>query len=371
MSIILLSICICIIVLHTGYYLFTFNFFNFSKNEELKEVNIPVSVIVCAKNEAENLKVLIPKLIDQRYPDFEIILINDRSYDETANIYEEFALKHSFIKIVTIDAAEYFYGNKKYALTLGIKAAKNDCLLFTDADCIPKSNLWIQKMVNQFRENTQIVLGYGPYKHISNSFINKLIRYETLMTAIQYFSFSKIGIPYMGVGRNLMYSKDLFLKNKGFNQHIKIMSGDDDLLINRIASSSNTAICFDHNTFMESKSKTSIKEFITQKRRHISTAKYYKKKHQFILGLYAFNRLFFWIAFSLSFILINNSFYLAILYTLTGLKIISEYLVIGISASKLKEKRIIPFIPFLDLFLLLFQLYIYVCNTISKPKQWS
>ncbi len=371
MTFTLLTICMVIIAIHTCFYVFIFNAFNFSKKTKTKNNTLPVSVIVCAKNEAENLKKLLPKLTEQEYPNFEIILINDRSYDETLDIYETYAAQFSFIKIVNVQHTEHFYGNKKYALTLGIKAATNDCLLFTDADCIPNNNHWIQTMANQFTGTTKIVLGYGPYTYLPYRFLNKLIRYETLITAIQYFSYAKIGIPYMGVGRNLLYSKALFLKNKGFHQHINIMSGDDDLLINSIANGKNTAICIEEASFMTSEPKTSLKKLITQKRRHISTANYYKPTHKLLLGTYAFNRLLFWILFPVSLFYLKDSVHLTILGILIGFKFISEYIVVGIGAKKLNEKGILMLIPFLDLFLLIFQLFIYLVNTITKPKQWS
>lgn len=370
MTYLLLSICIAIVTIHTFYYVFAFNFLNFHKTKTINNTT-PVSVIVCAKNEAKNLKKLLPLLIKQQYVNFEIVLINDRSSDETETIFKAYEAKYDFIKIVTVKEVEHFYGNKKYALTLGIKAAKNDCLLFTDADCVPKSNLWIQEMSNLFESETTIVLGYSPYSIAPYNFLNKLIRYETLITAVQYFSFAKIGIPYMGVGRNLLYSKKLFLKNKGFYQHINIMSGDDDLLINRISNRNNTKICISENTHMVSEPKTSLKTLITQKRRHISTAQYYKLKHKIILGIYAINRTIFWVIFPISLMLISDLKIKTIIAILIGFKFLSEYIVLGISALKLKEKGIIPWIIFLDLLLLLFQLFIYVYNSFHKPKRWS
>lgn len=367
---ILLLICIAIIVIHIFYYLVIFNFFNASKKKSKKNTP-PVSIIVCAKNEADNLKKLLPVLVQQQYSNFEIVLINDRSYDETASLFEEYEKKYNFIKVVTVKNVEHFHGNKKYALTLGIKAAANDCLLFTDADCIPKSDFWIQEMANQFDTKTKIVLGYGPYTFVPYNLVNILIRYETLLTALQYFSFAKLGFPYMGVGRNLLYSKTLFLENKGYNQHINVMSGDDDLLINQIATKENTEIYYDEHTHMVSAPKTSFKKLITQKRRHISTASYYKTKHKIILGLYAFNRTLFWIIFPLVLYMVKVPKYQILIYILIAFKFLSEYIVVGIAARKLKEKRIIPFVPFLDLFLLLFQLYIFICNLFSKPKKWS
>ncbi|MDG2279531.1 MAG: glycosyltransferase, partial [Flavicella sp.] len=162
----------------------------------------PISVVVCAKNEAQNLKKFIPHFLQQKYSaPFEIVLINDRSTDETGEIISQFAQNNSNIKIVNVEECENFWGNKKYALTLGIKAAQYEHLLFTDADCYPTSANWIEQMASCFSKKKSIVLGYGGYEKIKNSFLNKLIRYETVLTALQYFSYAKVGIPYMGVGR--------------------------------------------------------------------------------------------------------------------------------------------------------------------------
>ena len=193
------------------FYLFIFSKFSFAKANSTKSSFPSISVIICARNEAENLKNNLPLFIHQEYPNFELVVVNDSSSDETLEIIEEFQEKYpQRIKIVNVEEVEKFWGNKKYALTLGIKAAKNEHLLFSDADCKPVSKHWIQEMSSQFSDKKAIVLGYGAYDKIKNSFLNKLIRFETLMTAIQYFSYTKIGLPYMGVGRNLAYTRSLF-----------------------------------------------------------------------------------------------------------------------------------------------------------------
>ena len=371
MTLFLLSICIAIVVIHFGYYTVIFNFFNFNKSQVYPDNTPPVSVIICAKNEAENLETYLPYLVNQKYPDFELVLINDRSYDETSVILETYKKKYSFIKIVTIEEADYFYGNKKYALTLGIKAATHDCLLLTDPNCKPKSEFWIQEMAQQFQASKKIVLGYATYQYVPKSILNKLIRFETLMTALQYFSFAKIGSPYMGVGRNLMYSKATFLKNKGFHQHIRLLSGDDDLLINQIATKENTSICVNEQAQIVSFPKDSFKNWILLKKRHISTAAFYKPTHKFFLSLYTLNRLLFWIVLPTSLFYVESSFYQLIILGLITCKLISEYVVVGIAAKKLKEKGLTIFIPILDICLLFFQIYLFVHNSIHKPKKWS
>lgn len=327
-----------------------------------------VSLIVCAKNEAENLRQHIPLWLNQNHPNFELILINDGSWDDTLEVMEEFAAKDHRIQIADVAPNETFWGSKKYALTLGIKRAKNEHLVFTDADCRPASSQWLRTIAQNFSAENEIILGYGAYDKIKNSFLNKIIRYETVMTALQYYGYATNGSPYMGTGRNLAYTAQLFYKNKGFVEHIKIKSGDDDLFINAAATSNNTALCIDPEAFTYSKPKISFKTWYRQKRRHISTAHLYKKRHQFALGLFYFSQLFF-ILFTILFLIFNPSSYIFI--TLVAVRyLVAALAMVGVSI-KLKEKDIYPFFPVLEVCLVYFQLSIFIHNLIAKPKHWK
>ena len=349
-------------------YIFFSGRFAFLKQKNKSAKNIPVSVIICAKNEAENLQRFLPFILNQDYPKFEIVLINDASNDDTLEVMETFAKANSHIKIVDVKNNEAFWGNKKYALTLGIKASKNDYLLFTDADCKPVSKQWITEMTSHFSSKKSIVLGYGRYANTSKSFLNKLIRFETLITAIQYFTFANFGTPYMGVGRNLAYTKDAFFKTNGFINHIKVRSGDDDLFVNQVATKSNTAICFSEISFTESLPKTSFKDWIKQKRRHISTAKHYKQNHKVLLAILYIFQFLFW---SLAFVLLITLHHWIIVLPLFLLRIAVQYTIIGISSKKLGEKDLLLLIPFLELFLIATHLTIFIKNIISKPNFWK
>lgn len=351
------------------YYLFIFGSFSFSKTKSTKNnFNKPVSVIVCAKNEATNLKNFIPFLINQNYSNFELVLINDSSTDNTLEVLEQFQSEYkSLIKIVDVKSNEQFWGSKKYALTLGIKAAEYEHLLFIDADCKPSSKNWILEMTSNFTDQHQIVLGYGGYKKVENSFLNKLIRFETLLTAIQYLSYSKIGIPYMGVGRNLAYTKSMFFSVNGFINHMHLKSGDDDLFINQIATKKNTTNCYSSNSFTESTPKVSFKEWILQKRRHISTATRYKWHHKFLLALFYGSQILFWL---LSILLLSFMFKWKIILILIATRFLIQYAVIGSSAKKLNEKNLVLFSPIFELFLILTQLFIFIKNLVSKPTHW-
>ena len=359
---------IIVVFIQLIYYGIIFSRFAFAKSKKVTQKNIALSVLICAKNEAGNLELNLPYILEQDYPNFEIVLINDASSDSTLDIMKSFQLKHNNIKIVDVKPVEKFWGSKKYALTLGIKAASHNFLLFTDADCKPLYKHWIKTMSSCFSNDKTIVLGYGAYKKQKNNLLNKLIRFETVLTAIQYFSYTKLGLPYMAVGRNLAYRKEEFFKASGFMSHMNVRSGDDDLFVNQVANAKNTAICFSENGFTESLPKTSLKDWVNQKKRHVSSAKYYKRQHKFLLGLFYISQLLFW---SLSLILFAFSWQWEIVLILFLIRIITQYISFGLSSKKLNEQDTLTLLPFLELFLIVSQLIIFISNFSSKSSHWK
>lgn len=365
---ILLCVFIGIVVLQFVYYIAIFGKFSFAKLQTNTPKRIPISVIVCAKNEEENIKNFIPLLLEQNYPDFELVLIDDSSSDNTLELFEEFEKKHSNIKLVKVKNNEAFWGNKKFALTLGIKAAKNEYLLFTDADCYPTSKEWIKEMSSNFTLKKTIVLGYGAYEKINGSFLNKLIRFETLLTATQYFSWAKIGKPYMGVGRNLAYKREEFFKVNGFIEHIKLRSGDDDLFINQASDSKNTTICFSPDSFTYSKPKTTFTEWFNQKRRHVSTAKHYKSFDRFQLGLFFLTQFLFLVL--AIFLLVIQHEWIMVTSLIVG-RYLFSWISLGYAANKLKEKDVMYWYPIIETALLVTHLNVFFTNMFSKPVHWK
>ncbi|WP_418263766.1 glycosyltransferase [Flavobacterium faecale] len=368
MLILLLYFFILIVIVQLVYYLGIFGKFAFAKAQKITPKRIPISVIVCAKNEEENVAKFIPLLAEQNYPDFEIVLIDDASSDSTLDIFEDFEKQYSNIRLVKVENNEAFWGNKKYALTLGIKAAKKDYLLFTDADCYPTSKDWITAMSSQFTLHKTIVLGYGGYEKITNSFLNKIIRFETLLTAVQYLSWAKAGNPYMGVGRNLAYKKEEFFNVNGFINHIQVRSGDDDLFINEAATSKNTTIAYTPESFTYSKPKTTYKDWITQKRRHLATANHYKFLDKLQLATFYSSQFIF---FTLAILLLALQFQWMIVLGLVVARYIGIWIVIGFSAGKLKENDLKYWFPIVELFLILSQMNIFIANLFSKPVHWK
>lgn len=359
---------IAVVVVQFLYYIVIFGKFSFGKPQTATPKKIPISVIVCAKNEEENVKKFVPLLAEQNYHTFEIVLIDDASSDETLEVFEEFEKQYPNIKLVKVENNEAFWGNKKFALTLGIKAAKYEYLLFTDADCYPASKDWITSMSSQFTAQKNIVLGYGAYNKIANSFLNKIIRFETLLTATQYFSWAKMGKPYMGVGRNMAYKREEFFKVRGFMDHMKLRSGDDDLFINQAATGENTAICYLPDSFTYSEPKTSFKDWFTQKRRHVSTAKHYKMFDRNQLSLFYLSQLLFLL---LPIVLLVFQFQWIAVVSIIGFRYLFTWITLGFAAGKLKEKDVMYWFPFIEIILIFTQLNVFITNTFSKPVHWK
>ncbi|RRA99209.1 glycosyltransferase [Larkinella rosea] len=257
----------------------------------------PVSIIVCAWNELGNLQTLLPLLNEQVYPTFEILIMDDRSSDGSRAFLEQAVEQFEHVRFIRIDREHDHVTPKKYALTTGIRNATHDIILLTDADCQPVGECWLAGMVAHLADSQkQIVLGFGPYeRRRDHGWINRLIRYETLFTAVQYFSMALAGRPYMGVGRNLMYRRKLFLDNKGFYSHIRVLGGDDDLFINEVATARNVAISAHPATFTYSKPKETFAEWWHQKRRHLSVGKYYKTRNKIWLGLLSMSHVLTWL----------------------------------------------------------------------------
>jgi glycosyltransferase involved in cell wall biosynthesis len=365
---ILFILFIVVVAVQLFYYGFIFGRFAFAKNKKKSPKRIPISVIVCAKNEEENIVNFIPLLAEQDYPDYEIILIDDASSDNTLAIFEEFEKKYSNVRLVKVDNNEAFWGNRKFSLTLGIKAAKNPYLLFTNADCYPVSKDWISQMSSNFTMQKTIVLGYGAFEKISGSFLNKIIRFENLLNTVQYFSWTKVGKPYKGVGRNYGYKKEEFFNVNGFIDHMKVRAGDDDLFINQVATSRNTTICFDAASFTYCKPKKTFKDWLELKRINHATASFYKPFDKIQLSVFFISQLSFIIV---PIVLLIFQYQWITVLSLIGFRYLFTWLILGFSAGKLKEKDVMYWFPVIEIIHIFTQLKIFTSNFYSKPVYWK
>lgn len=356
------------VAIQLGYYLIVFlRFARFNPSEQNLENNEPVSVIIAAHNEDFNLEKNMPFIFEQDYPNFEVVIVNHASTDDTHHVLNDFSRSHKNLKVVNIDEDLNFFKGKKFPLSIGIKSASHEILLLTDADCKPESNQWIKQMVSNYDANTEIILGYGPYSK-GESFLNKIIRYDTFMIALQYFSFAICKLPYMGVGRNLSYRKSLFLRNKGFTSHYGISSGDDDLFIMQASNKANTKIELNSSSFMYSEPKPTFKSWITQKQRHLSTGAEYPLLFKILLGTYSISHLLLYISFII--LLANNALVVpSIILFVIYLTI--RFIIQKNALSKLGEGHLLLFSLFGDFIHIVLLSAISFKSLIKKQGDWK
>jgi cellulose synthase/poly-beta-1,6-N-acetylglucosamine synthase-like glycosyltransferase len=338
----------------------------FKQKNEFVRSDQGVSVIVCARDEYYNLKENLPLLLSQDYSKFEVVVVNHGSEDDTQYLLRDLAAEHPNLKIVNLAQDLNFFTGKKFPLSIGIKSASYEVLLFTDADCVPRSNQWLRRMAANFTQGTDIVLGYGAYSK-SNSLLNLLIRFDTTRIAMNYLGFARVGMPYMGVGRNMGYRKSLFFNQKGFISHYRVQSGDDDLFVNKASSGKNTRIEIQADAHTLSLPKTSLSQWIRQKRRHLMTGGYYKFSHKFVLGLFAGTQFLYW---ALAILLLVLWYQPYIVFGLVALRLFSQLFITKKTMSKLSEKGFLLLVPFFELFLLLVSPILAIANVFNKPVKW-
>ena len=350
------------------YYLFFFSrlAFHSTKPKQISQTH-PISVIICARDEAANLTKNLPGVLIQKYSTtHEVIVVNDNSLDEGKYILEEYQRSYRQLHIIELKQEAQFIPGKKFPLSVGIKTAKYEIVLLTDADCVPATEFWIEKMQEGFENGTEIVLGYGAL-HKKKGLLNKLVRWETFHTALQYLSYSKAGLTYMGVGRNLSYKKSVFFRHKGFSAHNHVPGGDDDLFINKAATKKNTAIVIDKEAFTLSEPAKSWKQWVRQKKRHYTTSKYYKCTHKFLLGLYAFSHFMFYPLLAASIIFYNWEAALIVF----AIRLIVQGIILFKVSRKLDEKDLFPIYWLLDLWMFIYYL-IFSTALFKKPaKTWK
>ena len=334
------------------------------KKFNYQTVQNPVSVIIAAKNEAENLKKFLPKILSQNYSNFEVIVVNDGSTDNTREVLENFQHTHTnLLKVINIEKSN----SKKNALTVGISSSSYEHLLFTDADCEPASENWIATMCSKFSNSKKIILGYGAYQK-EKTLLNAFINYDTYSISIQYFTAAKLGFPYMGVGRNLAYTKTLWQQTNGFEKDMDILSGDDDLFIANAANSNNVEISANNESFTYSVPKKSFLDFIKQKSRHLTTSKRYSFINSFLSSAELISRSIFY-----CFAVLSLFFQKLLIFSiiLVIIRLILIYIINIPIRKKLNNK--IPFHYFIlfDIFATLFYLIVFFYKTfIFNKKQW-
>jgi cellulose synthase/poly-beta-1,6-N-acetylglucosamine synthase-like glycosyltransferase len=347
------------------YYLFFFRRVAFYKpTPKEQSQQHPVSVVICARDEDENLARHLPGVLVQDYATTnEVIVVNDNSLDDSKYILAELQKTFRKLQIVDLTQEAKMIAGKKFPLSIGIKEAKHEIVLLTDADCVPASEHWMYKMQDAFSNGVEVALGYGAYTKMPG-LLNKIIRFETFHTALQYFGYALAGKPYMGVGRNLAYRKNLFFKNKGFSSINHIPSGDDDLFINKVANKHNTTVVLDPEAFTLSNPKATWKEWMRQKNRHYSTGKFYKSSHKFLLGLYTFSFFLFYPLFIASAIVFDWRWSLIP----PGVRLVTQAVIWNKAMKRLGESDLFSMFLFWDIWMFIYYI-IFAPALWKKPKK--
>lgn len=333
----------------------------------------PVTVVIAARDEEENLRSFLPFILEQDYPKYEVIVVNDGSTDSTEDYLSLMSKQNEHLRSTFVPTGTRSISTKKLSITLGIKAAKYDYILLTDADCMPEGNDWISSMMRNFTDETEFVLGYGGYME-KKGFLNKLIKYDTLFVAIQYLGMAAARKPYMGVGRNLAYRKQTFFDMKGFAGNLHLKSGDDDLLVNRGANEQNTRIEVAPESVTWSEPKKSFKGWYGQKERHLSVSTEYSGDSKRRLSVEPFTRGLFYASFlaiavlavlSLNWLLLGAALLLFITRHALLLTLVNK------SAKVLGERKFYFGVLFFDIFLPLLSLHLLLFGRKNKNIRWK
>lgn len=367
----LLAACVLVQLFYAGYY-----FLPFARRPQEPDADPeaadaqPVSVLVCAHNELPNLRRLLPLLLQQQYaPGFEVILIDDRSGDDTYLYVQQLTQYYPNVRLVSVDRTPDGLSPKKYALTLGIKTARYPRLLFTDADCIPATAHWISQMQQGFAAPAALVLGYSAYAP-EPGFLNKLIRFETLLTAMQYLSFAWRGRPYMGVGRNLAYTQACFLATKGFASHIRSLGGDDDLFVqDAVRHGQRVAVRAEPAAHTLSEAAPTWSAWWRQKRRHLSAGKSYRLADRLRIGTFVGANLLFY--FTTAAVLLFSQpdwVSLAVLWGVRTVILCATYATLG---RRLDDQLPVVWLPVLDVVYFFYYLALGISLFLHRNLRWK
>jgi glycosyltransferase involved in cell wall biosynthesis len=373
---VLIPVFLLCVTIQLGYALYFFSHVFKTTNSQSLIPNSqlqPVTVIICAKNEADNLSHNLPSILAQRYSNevgnaiYEVIVVNDASTDGTKAVLEGFIAKYNHLKVIHISPDErHTLPGKKYALSRGVALAKYDFIVMTDADCIPASNTWLYEIATPLHEGKQIVAGYGKYRQTSG-LLNTFIRWETMHTFIQYAGYAIAGKPYMAVGRNLACAKDTLLKAQESMAWGMLPSGDDDLLIRSQATTTNMAIISNDNSFTISDAKDTWSSWFKQKQRHISTGKYYKWGIKYLLAMYANTHALCWLSFIG--LLFTGSWQLAL--GVMAVRCIVYWTIWYNAANVLQEKNVVALFPFMDIGWALYNFALSPYILLKNKQQWT
>lgn len=322
-------------------------------------------MIICARNEEDNLFENLPSVLNQQYPEYEVIVVIDQTVDDSKHILRAFQKEHPHLRYIEMERNAHRKFGKKLPLTLGIKGAKYDKVLLIDADCYPKSDQWIKQIMSNYTEGKEIVIGYGPYER-QHGLLNKLIRFDTSLIAISYLGFAKNKRAYMAVGRNMSYSRTKWFEVDGFKKHYHIQSGDDDLFMQDAATKGNVAFEIEEDAWVYSRPKSTWKSWVKQKQRHYTTANSYRFINKVLLGIFPLSMI---LMLGCFFILMFSFEWWLFVLSLLVLRCITYWIISGLLMKKLGQKDLVWWFPIFELVHFIIIPFIYY-STDRRSDKW-
>ena len=325
-------------------------FYKRNARPKLDEELEPASIVLCARDAYEYLTELIPVLLNQDYPDFEIVVVNDCSDDETEEYLKDLERREPRVKPVQLKQHLNFFNGKKFPLSMGIKSAQNDLIVLTDFNCMPVNDQWLRSVVNRYNHQTEIVIGYSPYVQKKGS-LNHLMRFDALQNGLLYLSAALNHHAYMGIGKNLSYRKELFYRNQGFISHYTTTVGEDDLFINKVSTKKNTEVLIDAENGILTTPTSSFKLWMRQKSSRYSTVSKYDGRSRLMLSLFYGSQLLFYVSFITlialcakpAFVITGGAaFYIPILVFFFLLRFGSQMIIYHKASKRLGEKGLLP-----------------------------
>ncbi len=347
---IIFGVCLVVQLLYHWGFFSKVAFYKRNARPKLNEELEPVSIVLCARDAYEYLTELLPALLKQDYPDFEIVVVNDCSDDETEEYLKDLERNEPRIKPVQLKQHLNFFNGKKFPLSMGIKSAKNDLIILTECNCMPVNDQWLRSVVNRYNNRTEIVIGYSPYVQKKSS-LNRLMRFDALQNGLLYLSAVLNHHPYMGIGRNLSYRKELFYRNQGFISHYTTAVGDDDLFINQVATKKNTEVLIDAENAILTNPTSSFRLWMRQKSSRYSTVSKYDGRARLMLSLFYVSQFFFYASFVALIALYakpaftitgGEMFYIPILVFFFLLRFGSQLFIYHKASKRLGEKGLLP-----------------------------
>lgn len=343
------------------YYLGIFAGSIFSKPHETNAKRIPVSVIVYAKNNSDELRSLLPVLLNQNYHQFELVLVNNASTDDTLHLIKEYALMYPNIRIVDVVNNETFWGNKKYAVTLAIKASKYEYLVCIDADKKIHSNNWLVQLTSHFTLNKTIILGSFFYSK-QKGFFNKYQRFFHTMQQIQSVAWTKISQPYSLNLQQIAFKKEDFYTVNGFISHMQKPLFMNEYLVNDASTSKNTTICEHPDAMIETEAlnKTDFKTFKNQQIQLLSN---FKGSAAFKIKLFNLFQFLFFVIVIASFITIE---YWYVTLAIVLLRYLIIWILFAKASKKFRYNDLAFYFPLFDLFYIFMQIQLFLGNLFKK-----